>query len=79
MLKRRIPAFNKWMIAYWLLFILSEIALIAPSLKLIPGFQSWPILTFYIYAGLVSIWLILAFSYLKNLRRNTSYHLESNY
>lgn len=64
-LKTHISGFNKLMTAYWILFVLTELALILPSLNLITGFTLWPHITFVLYLLFVIIWCALGVSYLK--------------
>jgi hypothetical protein len=63
-LKDRITGFKKLMAFYWLSFLLTELALVLPSLNLINGFIKWPQITFALYTIFVSIWCILGFRYL---------------
>lgn len=65
-LRKYIAGFNQLMRAYWILFVLTELTLILPSLNLITGFTLWPQLTFALYFAFVAVWCIFGFKYLKS-------------
>ncbi|AEV34405.1 hypothetical protein Oweho_3456 [Owenweeksia hongkongensis DSM 17368] len=63
-LRKQISGFNKLMSTYCILFLLTELALVLPSLNLIAGFTLWPQITFILYLGFVVIWCVFGFKYL---------------
>lgn len=61
-LRLQISGFRKLMVVYWILFLSTELVLVAPTLRVFPDFTCWPQLTFVLYAAFVMIWCVLGFS-----------------
>lgn len=64
-LKAGIRGYSKLMRLYWLFFFATEAVLVVPSLYQVQGFSYWPHLTFALYTGLVSVWVVLAYRFFK--------------